>query len=273
MRCRLHVFLLGGMWLLASSLAAQVAPSLPDDPQQSASQQSGNDQSQPSSTSSQNPEPEKKGPINRVESEVNTAVNLLTGLPGEWFLGSYVPSNRNLHPLTGDERGRVYVRQTYFTGASYLKRLFAAGIDQARGVPYAWGGGWEGYGRRFGSRYAQYVIQNSFVSAGDAILHYEPRYDLCKCSSFVARSRHAMLRNFVTYNDSETEKRAQIPLYLAAFGAGALASEWKPGGQVAWRNGVYAALGQAGYGALSNWVEEFALDIGRKLSRKKNARN
>jgi hypothetical protein len=257
--------------LLVAAKSSALQLDLPDAPQSGASQ-SGSQQQQPPNTPSQS-QPGAATPlagaITKVESSVDAAVNRLTGLPGEWFLGTYVPSHQNLHSLTGQERRRVYVRQTYLTGASYLKRLFAAGVDQARGVPYAWGGGWEGYGRRFGSRYAQFVIQNSFTSAGDAVLHYEPRYDLCECTGFWPRSRHAIMRNFLTYNETEADRRAQIPLYIAAFGAGALASEWKPPGQTAWRNGVYAAAGQAGYGAISNWLQEFALDIGRKLPRRK----
>lgn len=204
-------------------------------------------------------------------AKVQEGVNRVMNLPAEWFLGAYVPANRNLQPLNNPERREVYVRQTYLTGASYLKRLFAAGVDQARGVPSQWGGGVGGYGQRFASRYGQFIIQNTLTSAGDAVLGYEPRYDLCRCQGFWPRTRHAMWRNFVTYNSTESEKKPQIPLYLAAFSAGALATTWKPDSENPWRNGAYAVLAQAGFGAISNWLQEFALDLGHKLSRKKGA--
>ena len=73
-------------------------------------------------------------------AKVQEGVNRVMNLPAEWFLGAYVPANRNLQPLNNPERREVYVRQTYLTGASYLKRLFAAGVDQARGVPSQWAG-------------------------------------------------------------------------------------------------------------------------------------
>jgi len=211
-------------------------------------------------------------PVTKVETSIQAGVNKAIDLPGQWFLGAYVPASRHLQPLTNQERGDVYVRQTYLTGASYLKRLFAAGIDQTRGVPYQWGGGWAGYGKRFGSWYGQFIIQNTLTSAGDAVLHYEPRYDLCRCSGFWPRTRHAMLRNFITYDKTEANTHPQIPLYVAAFSAGALATAWKPDNENPWRNGAYATLGQAGYGAISTWLQEFALDIGHKLSRKKAQR-
>jgi len=237
------------------------APSAPEATQKADSQAKG------AQTSGQ-----QGSPIAKVETSLHNQVDKAINLPAEWFLGAYVPSSRHLQALTIDERGDVYLRQTYFTGASYLKRLFAAGIDQTRGVPYEWGGGWAGYGKRFGSRYGQFIIQNTLTSAGDAALHYEPRYDLCRCTGFWPRTRHAMLRNFVTYDKTEVGTHPQIPLYVAAFSAGALATAWKPDKQSPWRNGAYATLGQGGYGAISTWLQEFALDIGRKLSRKKVGR-
>jgi len=214
----------------------------------------------------------EENPMVKVETSIHNEVDKAMNLPAEWFLGAYVPSSRHLRPLTNQGRGDVYVQQTYLTGASYLKRLFAAGIDQTRGVPYQWGGGWAGYSKRFGSRYSQFIIQNTLTSAGDAALHYEPRYDLCRCTRFWPRTRHALLRNFVTYDKTEVSTRPQVSLYVAAFSAGALATAWKPDNQSPWRNGAWATAGQAGYGAISTWLQEFALDIGHKLSRKKAGR-
>jgi hypothetical protein len=265
------VLALSSALLMAGRCSAQEEASQPAGPDSSSTQdapepsgQQGQKPDTPASDQGQTPE---EGAVAKVEEGVNRVMNL----PAEWFLGAYVPADRNLQPLNNPERRQVYVRQTYLTGASYLKRLFAAGVDQARGAPSQWGGGLGGYGRRFGSRYGQFIIQNTLTSAGDAVLGYEPRYDLCRCQGFWPRTRHAMWRNFVTYNYTETEEKAQIPLYLAAFSAGALATTWKPDSQNPWRNGAYGVLAQAGFGAISNWLQEFALDLGYKLSRNKRA--
>jgi hypothetical protein len=273
--------LLGSVLLMAGRCPAQAEGSQSGGPDAAAKQDapepceqqgekpktSGNDQGGSQPTDQNGNQSPEEGPVAKVEAGVNRVMNL----PAEWFLGAYVPSDRNLQPLNNRERGQVYVRQTYLTGASYLKRLFAAGVDQARGVPSQWGGGFPAYGRRFASRYGQFIIQNTLTSAGDAALGYEPRYDLCRCLGFWPRTRHAMWRNFVTYNSTEMEKKPQIPLYLAAFSAGALAATWKPGNQSPWQNGAHAVLAQAGFGTLSNWLQEFALDLGHKLSRNKGA--
>jgi hypothetical protein len=194
-----------------------------------------------------------------------STLHKLRSLPIQWLIGPYIPPSGPFTPLTGQERARVYFEQTYLNVGSYAARAFAAGIDQARGEPREWGGGAAGYGRRFASRYGQFAIENTFVAAGNAALGYEPRYDLCRCTGFWPRTKHAIARNFVTYDNSERRLRPQIPLYVGAFGAGAISSTWMPGNPSALRNGTYVALEQVGYGSGINWVSEFAIDILHKL--------
>jgi hypothetical protein len=192
----------------------------------------------------------------------------MRGLRARWLLGSAVPRDREIGPLTNDERFRLYLRQTYLNPGTYAKRIAGAAIDQARDVPHPWGQGWPAYGKRFASRYGQFVIQNSLKSAGDAAFGYEPRYDLCRCRGFWRRTKHSMVRNFVTYDSTERELRPQVPLYGAAFLAGMTASTWKPGPHSMRSAGLDAVAQQAGWGILTNWLSEFSGDIGKKVSRK-----
>jgi hypothetical protein len=202
----------------------------------------------------------------KQKEEQPSFVEKIRDLPAEWLIGPYIPSTRPLQPLTFQQRREVYFRQTFLTAGSYVARMFSAGIDQARGSPSEWGGGMDGYGLRFGSRYGQFVITNTLQSAGNAALSYESRYDLCKCKGFWPRSKHAIARNFYTYNATERERRVQIPLYAGAFGAGMISSIWLPGHRSSWKDGAYAALGQAAYGSGINWASEFAIDILRKIT-------
>jgi hypothetical protein len=190
-------------------------------------------------------------------------------LPIVWLIGPYIPSTRPLRPLTTQEREEVYLRQTFLTVGSYFARAFTAGIDQARGVPYEWDDGIDGYGQRFGSRYGQYVIANTLRSAGNAALGYESRYDLCRCTGFWPRTRHAAARNFVTYNRTERERRPQIPLYAGAFASGMISTTWLPGQRNVWAQGAYSTLIQAGFGSTFNFVSEFSFDILHKLGIRK----
>ena len=194
----------------------------------------------------------------------------LRRLPIEWLIGPYIPVQEPLRPLTTGQREQIYLRQTFLTVGSYTARMFAAGIDQARGAPHDWGGGMAGYGRRYAARYGEFVVQNSFVAVGNGVLGYEPRYDFCRCRGFWPRTRHAISRGFVAYNRTEHELRPQIPTYVGAFGAGMLYSSWLPERHNVWKGGAYSVLSQAGIGSAYNVVSEFSLDILHEFGIKKH---
>lgn len=206
------------------------------------------------------------------QEEKESTVEKIRDLPAQWLIGPYVPSNGPLHPLSNQQRARVYFNQTFFSVQPYAARLFVAAIDQARGEPTQWGGGMSGYAKRFGSRYGLFVIGNTIEAAGNAALGYENRYDFCRCKGFKKRSLHAIMRNFMTYNRTERELRPAIPLYAGAFSAGMVSSTWLPGHRNAWTEGTYSALIQAGYGSAVNWASEFSLDILRKITNNRYPR-
>jgi len=181
-----------------------------------------------------------------------------------WIAGEYVGRNRTLVTLTGEERREIYLRQTLTTPEAYMKRMFGALIDQARGTPWQWGGGWGGYGKRFASREGQFVAANSLAAWGNAKLGYEVRYDQCKCHGLWPRTRHAFFRNLVTYDRSEEHLRPQWALYGGAFGGGMISTAWKPGSHNAFAEGSQAALEQVGWGTLLNFFTEFSREINRK---------
>jgi hypothetical protein len=188
----------------------------------------------------------------------------------EWLVGAYVGRNRPLVPLSGEEREEIYLRQTFLTPGAYLKRMLVAGFYQARGSPQQWGGGIGGYAKRFASQEGQFISANSLAALADAKLRYEPRYDQCRCQGFWRRSRHAIVRNFLTYNESEKEMRPQLGLYFGAFGGGLISTAWKPKPRNAFAEGSRGMLGQAAWGAVQNVFIEFALDINRKLGLERN---
>jgi hypothetical protein len=181
-----------------------------------------------------------------------------------WIAGIYVGKNRKLVTLTAQERRDIYLQQTLTTPEAYMKRMFAAGIDQARGVPYQWDDGWAGYAERFASREGQFIASNSLAALGNAKLGYEVRYDQCKCQGLWRRTRHAFIRNLVTYDRSEEHLHPQWALYGGAFAGGMIATAWKPGDKNVFAQGAYGALEQVGWGTLLNFFIEFSPEINRK---------
>jgi len=186
-----------------------------------------------------------------------------------WLTGPYVGRNRELVTVTGQQRQQIYLQQTLTTPSAYFKRMFIAGIDQWRETPPQWHDGWGAYGQRFASREGQFIAANSLAALGNAALKLEPRYDQCRCSGFWPRTRHAILRNFLTYDQTERELQPQWALYGGSFGGGLISTAWKPQPRNALAEGGRAMLGQAAYGALLNFFTEFAGDINRKLGAKK----
>ena len=181
-----------------------------------------------------------------------------------WITGEYVGRNRTLVTLTREQREDIYFRQTLTTPGAYMKRMFGALIDQARGTPSQWDDGWMGYGERFASREGQFIAANTLAALGNAKLGYEVRYDKCKCDGLWRRTRHAIVRNFVTYDRSEERLRPQLGLYGGAFGGGMISAAWKPGSRNPFAEGGYGALGQVAWGTVLNFFTEFSREINRK---------
>ena len=181
-----------------------------------------------------------------------------------WIAGEYMGRNRSLVSPTREQREEIYLRETLTTPEAYIKRMFAAAIDQARGVPYQWNTGWAGYAERFASREGQFISANSLAALGNAKLGYEVRYDQCKCQGLWRRTRHAFVRNLVTYDRSEEHLRPQWALYGGAFGGGLISTAWKPSPKNAFTNGGRAAVEQVGWGTLLNFFTEFSWEINRK---------
>jgi len=190
-----------------------------------------------------------------------------------WVTGVFIRKNEERIPLTTEQRREIYLKQTLTTPGAYMKRMLAAGFDQARGVPYQWDDGWTGYTERFASREGQFIASNSLAALGNAMLKYEPRYDRCRCRGFWPRTAHAIMRNFLTYNESEVELRPQWALYAGAFGGGLISTAWKPKPRNAFAEGSRAMAEQGGYGVGLNFFIEFAGEINRKLGAKPPSAN
>lgn len=253
--------------------SAQNAPGPPDSqqqtPQTKPSPKAEKESSNPAQAAA---EKTKQVTIDAAEATKNFGEEALIKArdwESSWVTGIYVPRGHERIPLAAEQRRQLYLQQTLTTPGAYMKRMFAAGIDQVRGAPQQWDDGWDGYAERFASREGQFITANSLAALGNAALKYEPRYDQCACSGLWRRTRHAVMRNFLTYDRSERHLRPQLALYGGAFAGGVVSTAWKPHPRNAFAEGGRAMAGQAGYGALLNFFIEFAGDINHKLGEKR----
>jgi hypothetical protein len=190
-----------------------------------------------------------------------------------WLYGAYVPKDVTLHPLSNRQRFQLFLRQSFTTPGVYVKTALFSLSDQAQNDPPEWGDGFGGYAKRTASRYGQFVTQNALSATGNALLGYEPRYDRCRCNGFWPRTRHAVLRNFMTYNRTETQLRPQFASYAGAFGAGVIAGTWQPRSPNLLTKGYQGVITQAAFGVCANWIGEFAPDVIRVLKKENKAGN
>jgi hypothetical protein len=202
-------------------------------------------------------------PVEQVEGAAKAELLKARDWESSRIAGIYVGKQRKLVTLSNEQRKEIYLKQTLTTPEAYVKRMFAALIDQARGSPAQWQGGIGGYAERFASREGQFIAANSFAAVGNAKLGYEVRYDQCKCEGLWRRTRHAFIRNLVTYDRSEQHLQPQWALYGGAFAGGMLSAAWKPGHDPFQSGGVGAAE-QLALGTALNFVTEFSREINRK---------
>jgi len=269
----------GFVWIFALAMSVRpLAAWAQDQPGQTAPPGSGQEAHQNSGQAPQKENPDAPSTSKQKESSGNPVQQVggltkhaaTTGLirarnwESTWITGVYVARDQPLITPTGRERREIYLRQTLTTPGAYLKRAFGAGIDQASGTPRQWDDGVGGYMERFASREGQFITANTLAALGNAKLGYEVRYDKCKCDGLWPRTRHALLRNLMTYDRSEEHLRPQWALYGGAFGGGAVSVAWKAGSPNAFSEGARAMGGQLAWGTLLNFVTEFSKEINRK---------
>jgi hypothetical protein len=185
-----------------------------------------------------------------------------------WLYGSYVPKEVPLESLNPHRRLKLYIRQTYTGFGIYIKTTLFAIHDQVHGTYPEWGDGFDAFAKRFGTRQAEFIIQNSVIALGDGLLGWEPRYDRCRCDGFWPRTRHAIVRNFVTYDRTEKSLRPQLFPYLGAFVGNVTGTAWEPGNLRWQEKGVQAVITQLPVGMGINFIGEFAPEITRVFRRK-----
>ena len=205
-----------------------------------------------------------------AQTPATPATSVNSTLPMNWIYGAYLPKDAPIQPLTGNERFKLYIRQTYTTPGIYVKTALFSIHDQVNETEPDWGDGASGFGKRLGSLHARNIIQNSLTSLGNAAVGFEPRYDRCRCEGAWPRIRHAVVRNFITYGGGDDRGiRPQIMSYAAAFGAGVTVASWEPDDTSVLIKGYQSVVTQAWVGVIVDALAEFAPDIKRMLHKKK----
>jgi hypothetical protein len=166
--------------------------------------------------------------------------------------------------LTVKEKFNVFVQHTY-SPYTVMGAAFDAGMAQATGSWYTYGGGMEGYSKRFGASLAD---SESGLFFGrflfPVLLRQDPRYLRSTSHGVFLRAGYALSRVAVTRNDSG-RKAPNLSLIFSAVASSALANAYYPRRE----RSLGDTMGRTGGALLStagmNVLREFWPDIMNKF--------
>ena len=168
--------------------------------------------------------------------------------------------------LNKRDKFKVFLRHTY-SPYTFVGAAFDAGTAQATGAWYSYGGGMQGYGKRYGASLAD-TESGAFFGRFlfPVLLHEDPRYLRSTSDKTAPRVAYALSRVLVTHDDSG-KKRPNLSLMLSAVAASSLANSYYPRED----RGFGDTMGRAGGDLLStaeiNLLREFWPDINKKLRK------
>jgi hypothetical protein len=165
--------------------------------------------------------------------------------------------------LSHEERFELYLKDTYTsTGAMLRPALFAAFDYFQNDVPVYDGA--HAYGRHLTYRLISQTVQRSVQYGMMAALQHEPRYVPCRCTNVARRVGHAILFNFVTY-DQRGAKVLNISRLASGYAGHLAAMSIYPQPYDFWW-AMRRGNGRIYFGSTSNILREFAPEV-RRLFR------
>lgn len=166
---------------------------------------------------------------------------------------------------------------------------FLSALSQAQNSEPGYGQGWEGYGKRFGSAFADGTIENFLTGAVlPSILHQDPRFFQSGKGGFARRTEYAVSRIFITRTDSGHSQFNYSEVVGSAMSAAISTYSYHPKSEFVstpsnphlfipsdrtLKNTASVWGSQVGYDTITIVVKEFWPDIHRKLSKKHTAQS
>ena len=173
-----------------------------------------------------------------------------------------------LPPLTVAEKFKVVFRGS-FDFVEYPWYGLLAGISQAENSEAGYGQGGAGYGKRYGTAFADGTIENFMTAAVlPSILRQDPRFFQSSNGTFLHRLGYAVSRIFVTRTDSGGEQFNYSEIFGSAIAAGISTYSYHPHDDRTVPNTASVWGSQVGYDTIAIVVKEFWPDIRRKIRHK-----
>jgi hypothetical protein len=165
--------------------------------------------------------------------------------------------------MTGSEKWHYYLRSTYGP-KPFAYSIAGAGIKQAEGSVPEWGGGMEGYGKRFASSFGQKAINRSVRIGLQGLLREDPRYFASGRSDIWSRTMYAVSEAFWVRRDSGGTRPAYTR-WIGDFSAAYVSRQWHPDSYHTTGEYLTSGFTSIGIDAAKNIWNEFWPDIRRLL--------
>jgi len=158
-----------------------------------------------------------------------------TALPSGGVISSLAPyielggaTADRFRPLTQAGRTKLYLKGT-FGPLGFVYGAARAGLHQSWDGPPEWGQGAEGYVKRFGDSYGQFVIRRTLAFGLASVLHEDRRYFGSGKRGFWRRTNYAFASSFLARHDNG--KRYMSLSHLGGVaGAAFISGSWEPPG-------------------------------------------
>ena len=134
--------------------------------------------------------------------------------------------------------------------------LVGASIGQGAGAPYSWGGGVEGFARRYVSGLGGNISRQSFAFLLESAMHEDPRYFPSEGEPFNVRALNALKQVVVCKTDAGHSSFAYARV-ISSFGAGQLVNTWQPQSNGTVGDGLLRGLYGLGADFAYNFAQEF----------------
>ena len=150
----------------------------------------------------------------------------------------------------------------------YLKAAAGAGIAQAKETPYEWGGGVQGYAKRFGSAFGKHLVKGSIQYSVARLRHEELGYRPSGQQDGWPRLRYALMRTVVTRKTTTGARTVSTGEIAGVVGSGLISRLWQPASLHTVASGFGSAGISLGADAGYNVVREFWPEIRHPRRRK-----
>jgi hypothetical protein len=169
-------------------------------------------------------------------------------------------------PLSTSCKFNLFLKQTH-SPSTFVSAAFQATLDQAQGQWPHYGGGMQGWGKRFGATLAD-TESRRFIQtvALSTILHQDPRYFPSRKRSLISRSWYAATRVVITRSDSG-DNTFNTSEFLGTLFTSSLQNSYYPRQDRSFGETMNRFTGALSSDAIGNLQREFMPDI-KRLFRK-----